>query len=207
MAGALFGMPYPEFDTIAGIPLVGGSVTFEADGDPARVHADQAFRASLGHVVQLSATGRLQGEGGAPVNVWVDPLIPYDVTVKDAAGAEVWAVTGYRQPDPALPAIQIVTWIDNIVGLTNVHALHRLARVGAAMTAVVNDPSDSEEGIVMHVQAVTAFAHVLTFASGIANLGAGADTVTLGGAIGDGITIIAVEGFWHLVSSRNAVVS
>jgi len=218
MAGALFVTPYPEFDTIDGIPLVNGSLSFLVDGEPSRVWSHQAIITAgdfkeghrvptLGSYVQLNATGRLQGDGGAPVNIWVDPLVAYDITVKASDGSTVWSVPGYRQPDPSplIPQSQSVR--TNPTVLTPVYGVHRFEPPTAAMLCALTEPTDVEEGIELHLQAATAFAHVVLITSGIAGNGAGVDTATFGGAIGDGITLIAVDGFWHLVASRNVVLS
>lgn len=208
MAGALFVMPYPEFDDVAGRPLSGGSLAFTDEFDTeAHIHADQAGRVSLGSVVRLNGAGRLQSDGGAPVSLWVDPTSPYDVVVSDEDGDPVRTVTGYRQPAPGLVTLQVLSYVDSSSTLTRVHALHKLARTDAAMLAFLFEPSASEEGIVVHIQAATAFAHVVFLTGGLAGAGSGNDTATFGGAIGDGMTLIAADGVWHLVSSLNVVFS
>jgi hypothetical protein len=70
----------------------------------------------------------------------------------------------------------------------------------AAPTATTHD------GFVMYIVATFARAHVITFAAGKINGGANV-TLTLGGAIGDGATLVAYQGVWWMVSAINATVA
>jgi hypothetical protein len=81
--------------------------------------------------------------------------------------------------------------------------LHKLTK-GSAGAYSVSVPSAAEEGAILYITADTAFAHVVTVTGGIAgNLAF--DICTLGGAIGDGLTLIASNQTWRLVASRNVV--
>ncbi len=68
----------------------------------------------------------------------------------------------------------------------------------AAPTATTHD------GMRIMLVSTTAKAHTVTQASdGFNGGGGGADTATFGGAIGDGMTIVAYQGIWYVVSSVN----
>lgn len=70
----------------------------------------------------------------------------------------------------------------------------------AAPTATTHD------GYIIRLFSTTAAAHVVTFASGKINGGSNV-TITLGGAIGDGATLVAYNGVWWTTAKINATVA
>lgn len=76
---------------------------------------------------------------------------------------------------------------------------------GSAAALTLADPAASDEGTVIIITAETAFAHTVSNAagSGFNAGGAASDVATFGGAIGDSIVIIAINGKWNVLSLRN----
>lgn len=66
--------------------------------------------------------------------------------------------------------------------------------------------STTHDGYVVTIVATKARAHVVTFASGKINGGSNV-TLTLGGAIGDGATLVAYQGVWWMTAAINATVA
>jgi hypothetical protein len=64
------------------------------------------------------------------------------------------------------------------------------------------------DGLVLHFIAGSAQAHVVTNASpGFNGAGAGKDTATFGGALGDSFVVEAYNGAWYILSSVNITLS
>jgi hypothetical protein len=112
MTGALFVPPYPELTEDDGTPLAGGSIEFYLTGTstPSPVYSDQELSLSLGAVIDLNASGRPEN-GGAPVDIWVDPDITYKVVVKRSNGTTVRTNPVYRQLGPTVIETQVPRWM------------------------------------------------------------------------------------------------
>jgi hypothetical protein len=202
MAAALFVMPYPEFNDNAGEPLANGSLDF---GTP--VYVDQALERSIGSTLRLNAAGRLESRLGHPVSPWTGPAA-HTILVRSAAGTIIRTTTGYRQPDPTNQPFDVYRYLNNLESSMIVATgLHIFANPIGVISRSLANPLSHEEGIVMHIRAQTAFAHQVSVTGGYAGAGAGADFAIFGGAIGDGLEIIAVNGLWHITALRNVTLS
>ncbi len=79
---------------------------------------------------------------------------------------------------------------------------------GGALAMTLASPVAGNEGTVMVITAETAQAHVVTtnpstdFYNHTTN-----NTATFGGAIGDSITLVAINGFWNVVAAKNVTLS
>lgn len=72
----------------------------------------------------------------------------------------------------------------------------------AAMTLAA-PVAGREDGKILHIIAVTAVAHTLTVSGGANSGGSGADVGTFGGAIGDGVTLVAYNAKWYVLNNIN----
>lgn len=78
---------------------------------------------------------------------------------------------------------------------------------GVAHAVTLADPTTgTDDGKVLHFRSETAQAHTINNSAGSGFNGAGAtkDIATLGGAIGDGISVVAYLGKWWVLKSINA---
>lgn len=77
---------------------------------------------------------------------------------------------------------------------------------GSAAALTLADPAAGDEGTVIRIVSTTAFAHTISNAagSGFNAGGAGSDVATLGGALGDGLTVVALGSKWYVLGSINA---
>lgn len=73
-------------------------------------------------------------------------------------------------------------------------------------STVANPTATTHDGYVIRFISTTAYAHVVSFNSGKIDGGSNT-TVTLGGAIGDGFAVVAYQGVYYMIWSRNATVS
>lgn len=198
MAGAFFVPPYPQFRDDDGSPLALGSVAFFLSGTstPATVYSDEDLSDSLGSTVDLDEGGRPVDSLDAPVSIWIEASLAYKVRVLRADATLVREVDPYRQSDPNRTGLDRFTYTAD-GALTVKHGLHMIEKSSAA-AMTLDTPTSLEEGFVMHVRATTAFAHVVDFQGA---------TATFGGAVGDGMMLVGVDGLWHVVAVVNVVIT
>jgi hypothetical protein len=78
---------------------------------------------------------------------------------------------------------------------------------GGALAMTLAAPTTQQNGMTMIILASTAQAHTITNTAGF-NAGTTArDVCTLGGAIGDGLTIVASAGVWYVISKTNCTLA
>lgn len=87
--------------------------------------------------------------------------------------------------------------------LTIANGTHNITKSASAGVMTLAAPSAGEEGIRMLITTETAQAHTVTVTAGFNGAGSGADVATFGGAIGDCMEIIAINGKWNVISLRN----
>lgn len=85
---------------------------------------------------------------------------------------------------------------------TSMLTVVNLTKAGvAAMTLA--DPTAAIEGAIMVINTETAQAHTVTNTTGFNGAGAGGDVATWGGAIGDGMVLVALNAKWNVVVLKN----
>lgn len=78
---------------------------------------------------------------------------------------------------------------------------HFITKAGVAALTIVDPTATTHDGVTLTFIATTAQAHTLSNAAGSGFFSSGGgtkDIATFGGAIGDGITIIAYQGKWYI---------
>lgn len=76
-----------------------------------------------------------------------------------------------------------------------------ITKAGVAAMTIVDPTATTHDGVTLTFVATTANAHTLSNAAGsgfFSSGGASKDVATFGGAIGDGLTIIAYQGKWYI---------
>lgn len=74
---------------------------------------------------------------------------------------------------------------------------------GGALAMTLASPTLAQNGMVMYIIASTAQAHTVTYTAGFGGGTTARDVATFGGAINDELAIIAVNGTWWVLSTRN----
>ena len=74
---------------------------------------------------------------------------------------------------------------------------------GTAQAMTLADPATSINGARLLITSHTAAAHTVTNTTGFNSTSTSGDVATFGGAIGDCMEIVAVDGIWQVVSLRN----
>lgn len=81
-----------------------------------------------------------------------------------------------------------------------------ITKAGVAALTLANPTATTDDFKTLRIVSTTAHAHTVSNAAGAGfnSGGAGSDIATLGGAIGDGLTVMAYQGKWYVVHSVNA---
>lgn len=83
-----------------------------------------------------------------------------------------------------------------------------ITKATAAALTLAAPTATTHDGIIIRIVSTTAAAHTITATTIGFNAGnTGADVATLGGAIGDGLTVIAYQGEWYILNSINATLA
>lgn len=78
---------------------------------------------------------------------------------------------------------------------------------GSAQAMTLANPTLAQNGLVIHIVAISAQAHTVTFATGLYGGTSAEDVATFGGAIGDNMTLMAWNGNWLLIGVRNVTIA
>lgn len=90
---------------------------------------------------------------------------------------------------------------DGAIGVPAYNRTHFVTKAGIAAMTIVDPTATTHDGVTLTFIATTANAHTLSNAAGSGFFSSGGgtkDVATFGGAIGDGITIIAYQGKWYI---------
>lgn len=74
---------------------------------------------------------------------------------------------------------------------------------GTTLAMTLVNPTIEQNGMVMIISATNASAHTVTYTAGFNGGTTARDVGTFGGAIGDNLVIVAYNGVWWVISSRN----
>lgn len=78
---------------------------------------------------------------------------------------------------------------------------------GGALAMTLAAPTTAQNGMIMIILASTAQAHTVTNTAGFGGGTTSRDVGTFGGAINDGLTIVAVNGVWWVINTRNVTLA
>lgn len=90
--------------------------------------------------------------------------------------------------------------------ITIMPGIQYIGSAGALAMTVAN-PTLLQNGMVMTLMASTAQAHTITYTAGFFGTTTSSDVCTLGGAIGDQLTIVANNLTWRPISTRNCTIA
>jgi hypothetical protein len=110
--------------------------------------------------------------------------------------ANTGASLACKRPVQLIIAAGAITITEGIVLVSN----------AGPITVTLADPTTgTDDGKVLHIRSETAQAHLISNAAGSGFNGGGAtkDVCTLGGAIGDGISVVAYLGTWWVLKAIN----
>lgn len=77
---------------------------------------------------------------------------------------------------------------------------------GSAQAYTVAAPTEAQNGMIMVILCKTAYAHTITFTTGIVD-GANTSDVATFAAIGDSLVVVAIHGKWYLISFRGTSIA
>jgi hypothetical protein len=96
--------------------------------------------------------------------------------------------------------VELITG-DATIGITEGIVL--LSKGSAAAITLSAPTTGTDDGKVLHIRSETAQAHVISYAFN----GAAVTAATLGGAIADGVSVIAYLGVWWVLENVNATIA
>lgn len=90
--------------------------------------------------------------------------------------------------------------------ITILPGLQFIGSAGALAMTLAN-PALYQSGTVMVLQASTAQIHTITYTAGFFGNTTASDVCTFGGAIGDSLTVVAQNGAWRAIATRNCTLA
>lgn len=117
----------------------------------------------------------------------------------NTAGVHTGAVVGDVTGGVKLP-VQVAL-LDGAVTIRN--GIVVITKASAAALTLAAPTAATHDGLILYIDATTAHAHTLTITGGLRGAGAGADVGTFGGAIGDGVTLVAYNAAWYPLRNVN----
>lgn len=78
---------------------------------------------------------------------------------------------------------------------------------GSTLAMTLANPTTEQNGLVMYIVSTNASAHTLTYTAGFGGGTTSRDVGTFGGAVNDAIAIIAVNGVWWTLWTRNVTIA
>lgn len=82
-----------------------------------------------------------------------------------------------------------------------------LSKAGVLAATLASPTAGVDDGKIMFISAQTANAHTVTLTAGFNAGTTGTDVATFGGAIGDGMGIVALGGVWNVLYLRNVTLA
>lgn len=139
----------------------------------------------------------------AIAGTWVDLIRGINGSVQCAhnTGAPVCHSLSGDDFSAPLPAPRMYSYT-SAGALTVAPGVH-LVGVGAggAIAYTLANPGADQNGILLHVVSMSAYAHTITLATGWGAVSGDTDVITLSGAVGDGFTLISRAGTWAPVAT------
>lgn len=125
-------------------------------------------------------------------------LYPGEAVVAVSSGTDQY--TTYRVGS----ALEVLTADGAITIPKSRHGVCVLAKAGALAATLAAPTAVQDAGKMLCITAGTANAHTITVTAGFNGGGGTKDVATLGGALGDGLLLVAYGTNWHIVASTNA---
>lgn len=107
---------------------------------------------------------------------------------------QVFQGTEYKLPVEVLTANGAIT---SKMGLV------LLNKAGVLAATLASPTAGDDDGKVIHIVAMQAQANTVTLTAGFNGGSTASDVATFGGAIGDGMTIVAYNGVWYVLNLVN----
>ncbi len=108
--------------------------------------------------------------------------------------------------DGVVKSVPVTVTADGAITIPPGDTTYFITKAGVAAMTIAAPTATTHDGIRLTFISTTAQAHTLDMASSGINAGS-ADVGTFGGAIGDGVTIVAYQAHWYEVPGSNANVT
>lgn len=174
--------------TASGLTITAGGATVTA-GNLTMTAGNLVFSAASAKVIPGATSLLFRNNGDSATNL----------TITDAGAAtfrSTVTTTGVLAPTP----VTAVT-ADGAIAVAAANRIYAITKAGVAAMTIVDPTATTHDGVTLTFIATTANAHTLDNSAGsgfFSSGGATKDVATFGGAIGDGLTIIAYQGKWYI---------
>lgn len=112
-------------------------------------------------------------------------------------------LNGFGFANPA----RFTGWTYATAGAVTIQSGVQYIGSGGALAMTLAAPAVYQSGMVMVLQASTAQAHTVTYTAGFYGNTTSSDVATYGGAIGDELVCLAVNGAWRVLSLKNVTIA
>lgn len=82
-----------------------------------------------------------------------------------------------------------------------------LNKAGVLAATLANPTATTDDYKRLSIRSLTAQAHTVTVTGGFGNGGSGEDVATFSGVIGDGIELMAYQGYWYIIGAHQVTVA
>lgn len=147
-------------------------------------------------IKDAAATATYVPYAGASKQLAYDSTFNFDATTKALSATILKG--GVRATITAKASNGAIASAPGVIAITKGSAL--------GSSTLATPTATDHDGYVLTIVATTAHTHSFDFASGKVNGGA-LTTATFGGAIGDGLTMVAYQGVWYVISNINVTLS
>jgi hypothetical protein len=103
------------------------------------------------------------------------------------------------------PTYQNITGATGTVTIT--HGFVVLNRTSAITVTLNNPTATTDDGKRLHIVSLNDVQHVVNLTGGFGNGGSGENVATFSGKVGDGLSLVAWQGYWYITGNQQVVVS
>lgn len=91
--------------------------------------------------------------------------------------------------------------------ITNKNGVCLLNKAGVIAATLANPTATTDDYKILSILSLTAQAHTVTITGGFGNGGTGKDVATFAAAIGNGITVMAYQGYWYVIGANGVTLA
>lgn len=142
--------------------------------------------------------------GHAKINISASTVV--DVTSAGVAITGTESVSGILTATGGIKTPVVTISGDGAITIAP-FTIVRLSKGSAAAITLAAPTNTTHDGYIVMVFSSTAFQHVITGGVDGFNAKGSSGTITLGGAIGDSVTLVAMGGHWYTLAKVNATVA
>lgn len=159
-----------------------------------------------GLVLDAAAAVVLQGATAGHAKLDISASTVVDVTSTGVAITGTESVSGILTATGGIKTPVVTISGDGAITIAP-FTIVKLSKGSAAAITLAAPTNTTHDGYIVMAFSSSAFAHVITGGVDGFNAKGSSGTITLGGAIGDSVTLVAMGGHWYTLAKVNATVA